>query len=193
MSVIFLTVFSYPFNTNNLFQPSIGGIPLRIEPKRYTVHRAARHYQNQSPIKFPSPNYPSPSYHNSCDRILYDHSYPPVYNNGTAIGYTTNYSPHDLAMRGGPPRHSGNTSNMPPYTHYPSPHYTSPLGPRGVGNYEMPSSSLMYGGRGAQAPAHFGSYVIGPPTYNMVGDPMQPMQPIAEHEGETGGGHVGGF
>jgi hypothetical protein len=78
---------------------------------------------------------------------------------------------------------------MSPYTQYPSPQYTSPLAPRGVGGgFDMTSPPPMYHGGGGP-PNYYGSYMVG----GLSGyDNMGPggMQPIAEHEGEMG---TGGF
>jgi hypothetical protein len=80
---------------------------------------------------------------------------------------------------------------MSPYTQYPSPHYTSPLAPRGAG-YDMSSPSPMYHG-GAVAPApptYYGSYMVGGTPSFSTGMSMGHggMQPIVEHEGQVGSG-----
>jgi len=174
------------------------GVPLRIEAKRYTMRRAATHsHQNRSPITFANANYQSPyqspvHHTNGTPSHYNSNNYPPVFNHGTPVTFATNHSPQALPIRGGPPPHYGNTSNMSPYTQYPSPHYTSPLTPSPLG----PSGSDMYGspmhyssgGGGGNTTPYYGSYTVNGPSCNMV---MSPMQPIAEHEGEMSG--PGGF
>lgn len=169
-----------------LEQLSVAGVPLRIEPKRYTMRRAARNNMNHSPITFTSPNYQSPVYHTNGSRSQYDTSFPSMYNSGN-VGYATTQSPHVIPIRSGPP------PLMSPYTQYPSPHYTSPLAPRAAAGFDMSSPAPMYhGGAGGPAPTYYGSYMVGGgPGFNpSMGMGQGGMQPIAEQEGEMG---TGGF
>ena len=173
------------------------GVPLRIEAKRSTMRRAASHnHQNRSPITltyadyqtpYQSPVYPA----NSTLNMYNSNNYPHVFNHVAPVTFATIRSPQALPIRGGPPPHYGNTSNMSPYTQYPSQPYTSPLAPAP----RCPSGSDMYGspmhyssGGGGHTTPYYGSYVVGGPSCNMT---MGSMQPIAEHEGEMGG--PGGF
>src|SRR5436305_553752 len=102
------------------------GVPLRIEAKRYTMHRAAAHnHQNRSPITLAYANYHTPYqssvYPADSTLNLYNsNNYPHVFNHAPAT-FATTRSPQALPIRGGPPPHYGNTSNMSPYTQYPSP------------------------------------------------------------------------
>ena len=181
-----------PFHTNDTQQLTVLGIPLRIEPKRYTMRRAARNNMNQSPNSFSNTGYKSPyqspAYHTNDGRNQYNNGYATVYNQGPPIGFGSSHSPHVVPIRGSPLPQYGNSSNMSPYTQYPSPHYTSPLAPRG---YDMSSPSPMYQGGPTAAPPFYGPYMVGgQSSYNTGTGPGQ-MQPIAEHEGEMGGS--GGF
>jgi hypothetical protein len=97
-----------------------------------------------------------------------------------------NQSPHAMPMRGGPP------PVMSSYAQYPSPHYTSPLAPRGAG-YDMSSPSPMYHG-GAVAPGpptYYDPYMVGgAPGFNTtMGIGHGGVQPVAEHGGEEGSGN----
>jgi hypothetical protein len=167
-------------------QLSVGGVQLRIEPKRYTMRRAARNNINSSPITFTSPTYQGAVYHDNGSRNQYDNNFPAMYSNGS-IGYTATQAPHVYPIRGAPPPHYGNASNMSPYTSYPSPHYTSPLAPRGTGGFDMSSPSSMYHGGGGPPPSYYSSNMVGGPSFNVVMGPGG-MQPIAEHEGDMGSG-----
>ena len=179
-------------NTNGLEQLTVLGVPLRIEAKRYTTRRNARSNMNHSPVTFTniaykSP-YQSPAYHTNDNRNHYNNSYSAVFNPGPSVGFTASQSPHVPLMRGGPPSQFGNSSNMSPYTQYPSPHYSSPLAPRG---YDMSSPAPMYHGGPPPAPPYYGPYMVGGAGGYNVGGPGA-MQPIPEQEGETGASS-GGF
>jgi hypothetical protein len=173
------------------------GVPLRIEVKRYIIRRVATHNrQNRSPITFANANYHSPYqslvYH--ADGTLnhyHSNNYPLVFNHGTSVTFATNHSPQILPIRGGPLPHYGNTSNISPYTQYPSPHYTSPFAPAplGLSGSGMYGSPMHYGSSGGgNTTSYYGSYAVGGPSCNMT---MGPMRPIAEHEEEMSG--PGGF
>jgi hypothetical protein len=169
------------------------GVPLRIEAKRYTMRRAAAHnHQNRSPITLAyansqtpnqSPVHPADSTPN-----LYNNYYPHVFNHVAPATFVTTSSPQALPIRGGPPPHYGNISNMSPYTQYPSPPYTSPLAPapRCPSGNDVYGSPIRYssGGGGGNTAPYYGPYIVGGPSCNMT---MGSMQPIAEHEGEMGG------
>jgi hypothetical protein len=170
------------------------GVPLRIEAKRYTMHRAAAHsHQNRSPITFADANYQSPylSALYYADNTLSSSHYPLVLNYGAPMTFAANHTLQALPTRGGPTPHYGDTSNMSPYTQCLTPNYTSPLTPAP----HCPDGSVMYGspmhysngGNGSTTP-YYGSYVVSGPSCTMA---MGPVQPIAELGG--GVGEAGGF
>ena len=166
------------------------GVPLRVEAKHYTMRRAAaQNHQNRSPIPLAYANYQtpyqSPVYPADGTLNLYNsNNYLHVFNHVAPANFAATRSPQALPIRGGPPPHYGNTSNMSPYTQYPSPPYTFPIAPAP----RSPSGSDMYG-----SPMHYSSGGGGgaTPYYGSCNMTMGSMRPIAEHEGEMSG--PGGF